>query len=117
MREGSMGMRPITSEQQIGKNVISGEINKSEVSPESEIAIDLKGNNAADEWLVFVEEELGEFKGDAEIVREVIKKNAGQKKMDLREFTDLVGKSMSEISLIDMNILQKLEELNKTNKE
>lgn len=114
---GESPMRIIKSDE---SPIVSGEIEESPdkkiealiaktQSPESDIAINLKGDNAVDEWLVFVEEELGPVGG---ITKTLLKKKF-KENLDLKTFTKLLTDTMQTTRTIYPKTLNSLDKLNK----
>src|SRR3989338_8042430 len=86
---------------------ISGEITPTQKKPsaETERAVDLKGRHTVDEWLVFVEEEVGPI---ANAVKDEIRGTAAKDLVSLPQFTELLTRTMENKDQIDMNILNML---------
>lgn len=81
-------------------------------SPETELGIDLKVDNHPDEWLVFVEDEVGQLGGDATGIIDKIKEIAEAKKTkheeELKQEIKLTAHTLSQMGLDDIEIQNKL---------
>lgn len=91
---------------------ISGEITPTQKKPsaETERAVDLKGRHTVDEWLVFVEEEVGPI---ANAVKDEIRGTAAKDIVSLPQFTDLLAETMEKKKQIDINLINALAKLDK----
>ena len=91
---------------------ISGEITPTQKKPsaETERAVDLKGRHTVDEWLVFVEEEVGPI---ANVVKDEIRGTAAKDIVSLPQFTDLLAETMEKKKQIDINLINALAKLDK----
>ena len=91
---------------------ISGEITPTQKKPsaETERAVDLEGRHTVDEWLVFVEEEVGSV---ANTVKDEIRGTAAKDLVSLPKFTDLLAETMEKKKQIDINLINALAKLDK----
>ena len=92
---------------------VTGEITPLPEAPpsETERAVDIGGRHTVEEWLVFVEEEIGPV---ADTVKDSIKRVISKDIITLTQFTEFLAQTMEKKKQIDMNVINALHELDKT---